>query len=202
MRLARALVALSLAFVVGALLTLFVDPGYSVYPNALVLAVVPAVALGLLLRRSSRRVAVLAVAAALVGGSVLVLTAPSGPDRGRTTRTEQALLELIPPYPGSRAGAVRTEARTSGDWGVSLWNPPDSYETTRKDVLPADAVAERVAAAYQRALFARGFRQITAFRLHLPLGFEVDAARGEGQVEIQVQNGVALLTAQCPACGS
>jgi hypothetical protein len=36
----------------------------------------------------------------------------------------------------------------------------------------------------------------------LPLGFEVDAARGEGQVEIQVQNGVALLTAQCPACGS
>jgi hypothetical protein len=87
-RLARALVALLLAFVVGALVTLFVDPGYPVYPNALV----PAVVLGVLLCRSSARIALLAL--------------------------------------------------------------------------------------------------------------EIDAVRGEGSVEIQVQNGVALLTAQCPACAS
>jgi hypothetical protein len=202
-KLARALVALLLACVLGALLTLFVDPGYPVYPNALVPAVVPAVALGVLLRRSSRQVAVLAVAAAVLGGAVLVATAPSGPDRGRAVRTEQSLLGLISPYPGVRAGAVRTEPRTSSDWGINLWNPPESYETTRKDVLQADAVEERVAAAaYGRELRAHRFRQITAFRLHLPLGFEIDAVRGEGRIEIQVQNGVALLTAQCPACAS
>ena len=202
MRLARALVALLLAFVVGALVTLFVDPGYPVYPNALVPAVVPAVVLGVLLRRSSARIALLALAAAALGGTVLVATAPSGPDRGRVARTEQALLGLISPYPGARAGAVRTEPRTSSDWGINLWNPPKSYETTRKDVLRADAVEERVAAAYGRELRVHGFRQITAFRLHLPLGFEIDAVRGEGRIEIQVQNGVALLTAQCPACAS
>ena len=202
MRLVRALVALLLAFVLGALLTLFVDPGYPVYPNALVPAVVPAGALGLLLRRSFGRVAVLALAAAVLGGTVLVVTAPSGPDRGRAARTERALLELIPPYPGARAGAVRTEPRTSSDWGINLWNPPASYETTRKDVLQADAVEERVAASYGRELRAHRFRQITAFRLHLPLGYELDAVRGEGRIEIQVQNGVALLTAQCPPCAS
>ena len=112
------------------------------------------------------------------------------------------MLELISPYPGSRAGTVRTVARTSSDWGISLWNPPESYETTRADILPADAVGERVAAAYRRELRAHGFGQITAFRLHLPLGYEVDASRGPGQIQIQVQNGVVLLTAQCPACAS
>jgi len=201
-RLARALVALLLAFVVGALLTLFVDPGYPVYPNALVPAVVPAVVLGVLLRRSSARIALLALAAAALGGAVLVATAPSDPDRGRAARAEQALLGLISPYPGARAGVVRTEPQTSSDWGINLWNPPESYETTRKDVLRADAVEERVGAAYGRELRMHGFRQITAFRLHFPLGFEIDAVRGEGRVEIQVQNGVALLTAQCPACAS
>jgi hypothetical protein len=200
--LVRALVALPLAFVVGALLTLFVDPGYPVYPNALAAAVVPAVPLGVLLRRSSRRVALLVLSAAALGGAVLVVTAPSAPDRGRAARTEQALLGLISPHPGSRPAAVRTEPRTSNDWGINLWNPPESYETTRKDVMQPGAVEERVAAAYRRQLRAHGFRQITAFRLHFPLGFEVDAVRGEGRIEIQVQNGVALLTAQCPACAS
>jgi hypothetical protein len=107
-RLARALVALLLAFVVGALLTLFVDPGYPVHPNALVPALVPAVVLGVLLRRSSARIALLALAAAALGGTVLVATAPSGPDRGRAARTEQAVLGLISPYPGAPGVALLT----------------------------------------------------------------------------------------------
>ena len=196
MRLVRAALAPLLAFAVGWLATLFVNPGYSLYVTPLLVALVPAVGLAALLRGTTRALLALCGACAVAGGVVLLATAPAGPDRGRIVREHRAVLAAVPAPDGVREGAPHTRAESPSDFAASVINPPHSYVTTRVDRLPSGAVEETVGAAYLRVVRRAGFRGITQFRLHFPLGFEIDARRGATSLVIQVQNGAALLTAQ------
>jgi len=195
-RLARRALAPPLAFAVGWLATLFVDPGLPTYPTALVVAVVPALLLVVVGHRATPELLAVCAVCAVAGGVVLVATAPSRPDRGAIAREHRAVLAAVRAPDDVREGVPHTRMQSSGRFGVSLVNPPDGYVTTRVDRLPHGAVEQDAAAEYLRVVRRAGFRQISTFRIHFPLGFEIDARRGATSLEIQVQNGAALLTAQ------
>jgi hypothetical protein len=187
------LAAAAIAVPLGFLLLWGIDPGFRPVPSAIVVALIlAALCYGLVsLARKwffgpSWWIASIPVGVAVVAAIVTYEDA-GGPSRDRSSRSERAMLSAIRPFPGSRAGSVRTDAESSSDWGISVVNPPESYTTSRTDQLPPHVSARRAANFYAAELRAHGFR-VYRFLLHIPVEGTVHLGghRGSTFLEIDV----------------
>ena len=91
----------------------------------------------------------LLVAAAVLVLGVAVVGTTRGVERERYIAANEAILDELPVYPGSR---VRSVQSTSVRESESPWSPVLAYGTLQLVTLPEDAQPEEVAAFYERVL--------------------------------------------------
>lgn len=130
--------------------------------------------------------------AAAVTGAGLVLVfaifatmAGYGVDRGRYVAANEAILDELSVYPGSRLSSTQSYPYYAGDSGVS---PVVGYVTVVLFELPHEAAPENVAAYYEREL--SGEWQPTAKLTEPPFaaGPILDFERGDARVTVNLES--------------
>ena len=91
----------------------------------------------------------LLVAAAVLVLVVSVVGTTRGVEGERYVAANEAILEELPVYPGSRVRSVESTARRESE---SPWSPVLGYGTLQLVTLPEDAGPNEVAAFYEREL--------------------------------------------------
>ena len=199
--------ALVLLSVVGGALAIFgIAPGYELEPFPTFAALACACLcfpLARALARSGVRPLVLAAVILGPAGAAagwLYASAPKAIDRHAYTAVETALLARVGAYAGS-PGPADTEPATSSDWGITFFNPPETYLTSRRDALPPTARLPEVTRFYAEQLRGAGL-DVSHFTLHLPPAEEeVDGERGAVLISAVIAPTSVQLVVRCERNG-